>query len=348
MRRRVYVNEWDIIVLDSDLHGTRKRFSTGKKDNAQWLKFYKENFDREFTKLYEEANGKLFSNMPTFAEYGGVVIQLGHADRTPETQHEVNGKFRRLCEFFGEMLLDNIKPLDIKRWQSGLDYAPKTIDNYRAYLNIILESAVSDDILTKNPLKLVKKPKKKRVIKPVYFSGDEMALIISYAKGKVKNALQTLSFTGMRGGELIALKWENVDFENSVIKVCENRRDGRDKDPKNGETRYVPMAKAVIEALRNQQLLTGLNNGYVFMNQYHRPYRNQDVLNRAMKEICVKAGLKVGTLHDLRRSLNTLMKQYGYQDDFILQMIGNTKDVNKEHYTGKLDADLSKFDKFVV
>lgn len=348
MRKRVFVNEYGIITLDSDLFGKRKRLTTGKKIDPRWIKFYETNFDREYTKLYEEKNGKVYSNMPTFKEYGGIVIELGHSDRTPETIIEVNGKFERLCNYFGEKRLDEIKSLDVKKWQSGLNYSPKTIMNYRAYLNIIFQSAVDDDILTKNPLKSVKSPKKKRVIAPVYLSGDELALIVSKAKGKYKNALQVLSFTGMRGGELIALKWKNIDFKNKVIKVCENRRDGRDKDPKNGETRYVPMSNSVFDALKAQQLETGIFNNYVFLNQYNKPYRNQDVFNRVLKEICLNLNLEIATLHDLRRSLNTLLKQSGYQSDFILQMIGNTKDVNIEHYTGKLDADMSKLDKFVV
>jgi integrase len=60
-------------------------------------------------------------------------------------------------------------------------------------------------------------------------------------------------------------------------------------------------------------------------------------------EIADKHDLKYGTIHDLRRSFNTLLKQHGYPTDWILDTMGDMNDaVNRNHYTGHLKVDLSK------
>jgi integrase len=66
-------------------------------------------------------------------------------------------------------------------------------------------------------------------------------------------------------------------------------------------------------------------------------------MTRAFKYLVKKNGLPMGTIHDLRRSFNTLLKQYGYPTDWILDIMGHMDDtVNRNHYTGKLNVDMSK------
>ena len=102
----------------------------------------------------------------------------------------------------------------------------------------------------------------------------------------------------------------------------------------------LPQAR---KALKNQQLLTGLKNDYVFLSFYGKHYNRPCHLSGAIKELCKKIGVKVGTLQTIRRSCNTLFKQYGLPHDWILDQLGHIEDgVNREHYTGKLKPDLTK------
>ncbi len=343
--RRVYVNKGGYVALDSDIFGKRRRLSTGKKADDRTLRWYRKNFDREYEALYFTRIGEK-KDVVTFREYGNMVIDFTACNRTPETQREAKAKFNRLCEFFGDMAIDCIKATDIMRWQSSCRYAPKTVVNYRSYLNMILRAAYNDGLIERNPIDLVRPPRMKRVKEPIYYSAEEMMKIISCADGHIKNAIQVAAFTGLRGGELIALKWSDIDFERMVIHVRRSIRDGREKSTKSEKPRIVPIVKPTMEALKRQRLESGLTDR-VFLTQHRKPYRSPEKITEAMKRACEKASLPIGTLHDLRRSFNTLLKQYGYPEDFILDIIGNVKDVNRNHYTGRIEVDLSKFDQFV-
>ncbi len=56
--------------------------------------------------------------------------------------------------------------------------------------------------------------------------------------------------------------------------------------------------------------------------------------------------MEIGTIHDLRRSFNTLLKQYNYPNDWILDVMGHVDEtMNRNHYTGKLKVDMNKLKK---
>lgn len=347
---RVYARG-GIIYLDSDMMGERKRISTGRRADKRMLKWYERNFDSEYLALYEAKFGVKKDETPTFREYGEIIIQATHGDRTPETIKEVEAKFERLCAFFGDMPLNTIKPTDILKWQNGCGYAPKTISNYRSYINIILEAAYDDEIISRNPLrsKTAKAPKIKPVREKVFYYADDIKKLISSADGKLKNMISLFLFTGVRGGELIALKWKHIDFDNLVIRVEDNIRNGREKCTKSDTVREIPAFKPAFVALKGQQMETGLNGTYVFLNRGGKPYYNQDAIRKSFKALCKRAGVTVGSLHDLRRSCNTLLKQNGIAGDVIRDIIGHmNEEVNRKHYTGKIEVDLSVYDEFAI
>jgi len=348
MISRVFVRN-GTIYLDSDMFGKRARFSTGKKEDKRLLKWYKKNFEDEYEALYYSKNKKPSNiNDLSFREYGSMIIEMTNVNRTEETIKEVQSKFKKLCEFFGDMPIKDIKASNILMWQSSCGYASKTISNYRCYLNIILEYAFNDEIINRNPMKAVKAPKIKPVRDKIFYYREDIKKILDAATDKMKDILFVFLFTGVRGGELIALRWDNVDFENEILHITNAIRDGREKLTKSEKERHIPMFKPVFNALKRQQKRTGLGK-YIFMTKDSTRYRNQDAIRKSFKHICEVANVEVGSLHDLRRSFNTLLKQDGVQNDAIIDIIGHTNDdVNRKHYTGKIDINMSIYDKFAV
>lgn len=349
MIRRVIKNNNGYIVLDSDMYGKRCRLSTGVKHDVRHEAWYKAHFEKSFTELYERKHGKIRNAlMPTFKEYGYEVMMMTSNERTIESQRDAMAMFDRLCLTFGDMPLNEIKASDIMKWQSVCGYASKTVGNYRSYIGIILKTAYLDELINRNPIELVKKPKHRDVVKKVFYSAEEMNKIIEHSTGHIKNILQFAAYTGLRGGEIIALSWDDVDFKEGCLIVEHAIREGRMKLTKSEKIRRVPLFKPALQALKNQQRKTGLKNKSVFLNQYGNPFQEPEAISRAMKRACVKADVEIGTLHDLRRSFNTLLKQVGYPEDFVLDIVGNVKGVNRKHYTGNLTVDISKLDKFAL
>ena len=338
----VIVNKYEIIILDDCINGKRHRLTTGKKSDARLLKWYKKHFHEEFMKLYENKFGKVSQTSILFKEYGEMVIDITKNNRNEFSQKEELQRFKTLCETFGEMDLIDIKVSHIVKWQNDCGFAPKTVKNYRGTFNLVLEMALCDEIITRNPLRFVKVPKKLQ--KPVeIFNQDEMKVLIDSASGQLKNILLFTLFTGLRGSELIALRWHNINFNEDTITVDTRIREGVEDVTKSKRVRVIDMLPQAKEALKMQQLLTGLKNDFVFVTQFGMSYIKPSNISEAIKSLCKECDIKEGTLQTLRRSCNTLMKQYGMPTDWILDQLGHMDDiVNREHYTGKIKPDLSK------
>ena len=339
---KVTVNQYNVIILDGTVNGKRHRLTTGKKADKRLLQWYKRHADDEFFKLYENKFGAKTQNTITFKEYGEYILNISSNNRNAFSQKEIKQQFRKLCETFGNMDLSEIKASHILKWQNDCGFAPKTVQNYRGTLNLILKMALYDEIITKNPLTVVKPPKK--VYKQTFvFSQEDMKLLISKCTGQFRNLLMFNFFAGLRGSELIALRWNDIDFDSKTVKIDTRIRDGKEDITKSKRIRVIDMLPQAYKALKLQQRITGIKGDFVFTNQYGTAYTSSDHLTRTLKRLCEKCEIKVGTMHTVRKSCNTLLKQYGMPQDWILDQLGHVEDgVNREYYTGKLKPDLSK------
>lgn len=339
---KVTVNSYNIIILDGTVNGKRHRLTTGKKADSRLLQWYKRNVDTEFFKLYEHKFGSVSKKIISFREYGEYIINISQSNRNQFSQKEEIQRFKKICETFGDMDIADIKATHILKWQNDCGYAPKTIKNYRGTMNMILKMALYDDIISKNPLSVVKLPKKIKGEVEIFTQSD-METLISSATGQLKNILLFLFFSGLRGSELIALRWNDIDFNSNTIRVDTRIRDGVEDVTKSKTVRTIDMLPQARKALKDQQLLTGLKNDYVFLSFYGKAYKRPCHLSGAIKELCKEVGIKDGTLQTIRRSCNTLFKQYGLPQDWILDQLGHIEDgVNREFYTGRLKPDLTK------
>lgn len=355
MIRRIYENQHGIITLDSDIFGERKRLSTGKKSDKYLLKYYEKNFETEYKKLYDEKfNVKPDITDLTLREYGKMILELTSCNRKKNVQTHVERIFRLTCDFkmmgklFGDMMLNDIKPTHILMWQKDCGLASQTIASHRVYLGMVLQAAMNDDIIRKNPVPLVKLPKRVPVRKKNFYNEDEIKTIIGVAKGQLKNYIQLACFTGLRGSELIALRWDDIDFDKNVIRVDTRIVDGEEDITKSGKTRFVPIFKQAMEAISKQRIFSGLRE-FVFIAHHGGSLYDSDVMQKAFRRLLDKHKMESGTIHDLRRSFNTLLKQYGYPTDWILDIMGHMDDkVNRNHYTGTLRVDMTKLDRIAL
>jgi integrase len=339
---KVIVNNYKIIILDGTVEGKRHRLTTGKKADKRLLTWYKRHADDEFFKLYEHKFGSVSKKDITFREYGAYILDISQNNRNQFSQKEELQRFKKICETFGDMDIADIKASHVLKWQNDCGYAPKTIQNYRGTMNMILKMALYDDIITKNPLSVVKLPKKIR--REIHiFHQHEIELLTSKATGQLKNILMFNFFAGLRGSELIALRWNDINFDSNTIRVDTRIREGIEDVTKSKRVRIIDMLPQARQALKNQQLLTGIKNDYVFLAQRGKAYRKPSNISEAIKTLCISCDIKKGTLQTVRKSCNTLLKQYGLPNDWILDQLGHIEDgVNREHYTGKLKPDLSK------
>jgi len=277
---------------------------------------------------------------------GIIILDITKTSRNKFTQREITYQFQQLCVTFGATPLKDIKVSHVLQWQNTLTLAPKTIINYRSTLNLIFKYAYHDDLISKNPLDIIKAPKK--ILKDVkIFSIDEIKILINSSTSQFKNIIIVLLFQGLRGSELIALKWSKIDFTKSIITIDERIREGDTDITKSKRVRVIDMLPQTKQALINQLHFTQ-SYDYVFLNQYNRPYASPKTISTTLKKFCQKFNINVGTLHTLRATCNTLYKQFGLPNDWILHQIGHLEDsVNHRHYTGKIKPNFDEIGKLL-
>lgn len=349
MIKRVYTNQHGTVTLDSDMFGKRKRLSTGEKPSAKReikavISWYEKNFDEEYRKLYEEKNGPRRDNNISFSEYGESVIEITSENRNEFSRAEVSKAFERLCETFGERDIDSITFSDCQKWQNEMakTHATATIEKkWRYLLNMILDYARADGVIDRNPMEKLPKPKGKPGREKHFLYEPDFPKLFEVMNEEQADKFAVALFTGVRGGEFIGMKWHAVSFEKRAIHIDVRIRDGVEAAPKtDAGHRIIPMSDHVLEALLRQRKRTG-HQDYVWLTLHGKPYRDHEALSKSLKKLALKAGLPPVTMHDLRRSYNTLLKNKGYGTDVIFQWMGHiSENVNRAHYTGVVSADL--------
>jgi integrase len=143
--------------------------------------------------------------------------------------------------------------------------------------------------------------------------------------------------TGLRVGELAALKWSEVDLERAVANIRRNYspRDGEDIDPKNHKARVVDLSPQLVRALeaeRTAQRRAALAGGrrarqlpYVFLTRDGRQVRQdgqmRTIFDRAMAGVHLQA--RAHTPHDLRDTYATLHLQEGTTPEYVAAQLGH-------------------------
>lgn len=214
---------------------------------------------------------------------------------------------------FGERQLGEISDRTVEEWltrqmQSGAVRA-RTANKLQVMLSAIFERARKQYRHPTNPLSGVDKiaAPKPRTIE--HYSPEEVYALVRAAASERDAALYlTAAFTGLRRGELIALRVRAVDFAGEVIRVEAGYSNGELSTPKSGVARAVPMVEEVAQALARLLAARG-NPGpeeLVFPGGGKDGYLAGPAVGRRYRQAQKKAGLRPLRFHDLRHTFGSL------------------------------------------
>ena len=245
-------------------------------------------------------------------------------------EHMLNRAKRDFAERFGERLrLEDVTPEMIEQFRDALvaaGLADRTINKYLAVLHGIFAWAQRRYRLPSNPVASVEKRPTRKVGNIDVFSREEvMALSRAAASEQDGIVYLTAALTGLRLGELLALRWRDVDFPNSAVHVRQSFTNGRVDTPKSGQERTVPMADELAQALADlgrREDFTG-DDDLVFCGA-HGGHLAGHKLRERYKRALEKAGLRQLRFHDLRHTFGShairtadsreVMEWMGHQD----------------------------------
>jgi integrase len=207
----------------------------------------------------------------------------------------------------GTVRVEDLTQEQVERWLAALPGKSSSKRKTLVVLHGIMERARKQHRLPSNPVKDVEKPPQHRGGEIHVLSPEEVRALIRAAATPQDAALYlTAAFTGLRMGELIALRWRDIDQDGATVRVRASYSAGALTTPKSGKVRAVPLAPDVARAvagLRTRGYLTGADD-LVFVGDTGG-YLDGSALRRRYKATLRRAGLRALRFHDLRHTFGT-------------------------------------------
>ena len=213
--------------------------------------------------------------------------------------------------------------IEAKQQPKGL--SAKTVRNINQVISSAMDFAVAQKIIPENPCKAVALPKvdhKEMQTIPA----EQLQAFLQEAKATGVYEMYYIELaTGLRRGELLGLKWTDIDWKNGIIKVRRQiaRVDGQIvKAPLKTKNSYraVTISQQAIEVLKQQKKKT--NDEYVFPSPNGGPI-SPDSVNNMLKRVLARAGIPKVRFHDLRHTFATIALQNGVDIKTVSGMLGH-------------------------
>lgn len=257
------------------------RYLDVKKE--QKIKF--EDFANEYLELHSKVNNKSWEKSDL---------------------HNVN----TLKKHFSGKYLYEITPIMVERFKTERikELSPATVNRNLACLKCMFNKAIQWGKLEENPFKAVKllKENNKRLR---YLEKEEILRLLSRCSKRLRPIVVLALNTGMRKGEILGLKWQDIDFRRGIIYLY---------NTKNGEKREIPINEMVKTALL--RTLKHPDSPYVFCNEDGKPFGN---IRKSFFTAMRKSGIINFRFHDLRHTFASHLVMAGVDLNTVRELMGH-------------------------
>lgn len=277
------------------------------------------------------------------------------AELSINTRDSYTARMNRILDNFSGQLVAEISTRNIRVFLKGLQeegLAPETTNTYRSILSSLFAYAVRNKYVSENPVSVIKHfrmPKKEIQT----FDSLQLTSYLNGCKELAEEeanhgnyvALKTAAYTGMRIGEVLALRWSDIDFDNATIRVAHSLSySTKDKrysldGTKNKRVRHVTISNDLVQTLkwykmqwmflvkkmRNEPEPTFAN--LVFLTIEGKP-KHRSYLRHWHKRVLREKGLPEDfRIHDLRHTHATLLLELGEHPKVVQERLGH-KDIS--------------------
>lgn len=274
---------------------------------------------------------------------------------------------------FSQTLIKDITPITIEKFLITIvkkhNLIRRCYTNIVGYLRATFLYARKSGLLDKNPMELVDvktikghcRVNKIKNSEQIISIPDMQNLIETLHDKQASNelyvqnyAIELATMTGMRVGELAALKWDNINDTYINIELSEHRLDYDDKPceyiiagTKNDKERQFPLSpeiKNLLNRVKDIQDKNGIKSEFVFANKEGRV--NSHTITCAMSRRCKDAGIEEKCIHDIRRTVSSHLRTV-LPVATVANMLGHLPETNDKHYNydvtpDKITADCLK------
>jgi integrase len=233
-------------------------------------------------------------------------------------------RLKHLLPYFVDMPLLNINQSAIRKYRQERHQEKPlkaaTVNRDLSVLRRVLNWGVEEGYLSSNPVGRLRMERERRTKRPVLSLREEQ-LLLSASPEHLQQIILCALHTGMRRGEIVSQRWEDIDFDNRILHVTHSKTPG-------GEAREIPLTSRLYEILRaNRQ-----PRGPVFT--YHGDALK--LVKTTWASSLRRSKIRHFRFHDLRHSANTRMMLAGVLQEVRREILGHSsqrsRDVN-DRYT---------------
>lgn len=284
------------------------------------------------------SNMTILQFMESFLDY-----KVASKTIEPSTIRGYRADTRMICKYIGSERLADLNVPMVNAWMARMseDYAPKSINKCFRLLKQAINYAIAQDLMVKNPCNFCKPPK--RVKTPINaLPRAERSRMLDIARraqpSPLAVAIELALTTGMRRGEICALRWSDFNEENHTISVTHALGSGEGgfylKEPKTpGSERTIPLTSHTFELLKGmrddsawmlKRLKVPVGDAFILGTQVpeFRPY-NPSILTKEYAAFCKMNGFEC-TFHDLRHTFATYMIGNGTDVRTVASYLGHS------------------------
>jgi integrase len=320
---------------------------TGKR-KQQWVsvKGTKKGAEKKLSELLSQLDNGIYvkPQKTTLAEYLEMWLnEYAKNNLSPRGFERYTGIIRKhLIPDFGKVTLTQLKPEHLqKHYTAKLNdgLSARTVRYHHALIHVALQTAVKRGLVSRNVADAVDPPRIRRNEMRTWDENEVNQFLEGAKESPYFTLFYTVLFTGMRRSELLALRWQDIDFIYSQIYVhrsLHQLKDGRFifTQPKSVKSnRTIALTPSTIlmlreyheqQKFRRDMLGSPLSDDdLVFSNLEGKPLR-PNTITRAWANLASKCGLKVIRFHDARHTHASLMLKQGIHPKVVQERLGHS------------------------
>ena len=248
---------------------------------------------------------------------------------------------RYILPNLGSMALKDLTPVLIERMLLDLnkDHSESTVRLVSIVLAQGLDRAIKDHLLAINPAKVIERPKGKKKSVTPYTSSELKELLKALENHRLFAFFRLLAYSGARRGEILALKWSDLEFDKGTLSISKNRtRIGRsviEQDSTKGGDgkRYIQIDSETLKILkkhRTDQIEERMKAGsawqeqnYIFTQTTGEPL-DPSTPYQLFKKVAKKIGLRSESLHSIRHLHATELLNSGVSVHLVKDRLGHS------------------------
>ena len=312
------------LYVSGTVDGKFYRLATGKKATPLNIKWLAKNHRDVLLKLINMDRPK---RTEMFVEYANQSMESNAYGIAKGTQVNYNYLLNNhIIPYFKYFKIDEIRASNVRSFIKKLleTMQAQSARNVINLLSKILDDARLDELIDKNPVRLVKLPRGGNTKDVNPFTMAEVMTLIHTATDWMSAYLTVAFFSGLRPGEMLALSWKNINFHSNKITVKSSMKRGEIGDTKTHRARVIDMLPPVHDALKNLFRKNGLKYGYIFTSRKGTPYADISSIDATYwKPLLKKCGMSDHVLYNTRHTFATQMLINGEDITWVSKMLGH-------------------------